>query len=83
VCAGEIPFTGALGLYPGAADPTGAARFQFGTEHDLTLASDYFQGDRGWAGLSDPGHLTWLLDRNGPHRDHDVAHSQPVVPERE
>lgn len=47
----------ALGVYVGAANPSGVAAFGSATGTQTTIASDYLPGN-GWSAIADP---TWLL----------------------
>ena len=62
VCTGGVRRRGGLGVYTGAADPSGVAAFASSTGHALSLASDFLPANQGWAGMSDAGRLAWLLN---------------------
>ncbi len=53
----SIPF----GVYVGAGDPSGIASFAAATGTHPVFAADYLPTDAGWAGMTDPSALSWLL----------------------
>jgi len=62
VCAAAPRRHGELGVYAGAGAPSAAAAFASGTGHALSIASDYLPGNDGWAGMSQPSSVDWLLN---------------------
>jgi hypothetical protein len=61
VCS-ATPASPPLGVYAGAASPSGVTSFADATGTRVTLASDYLPGNAGFAGMSDGQELSWLLD---------------------
>jgi hypothetical protein len=77
--AGHIGHGFALGVYAGAANPSGVAAFAAATGTRPGYASDFLPGNSGWAGMTDPGSLAWLL---GPWRGtgYTLVLGVPMVP---
>jgi hypothetical protein len=51
-----------LGVYAGAASPSGVTSFESATGTKVALASDYLPGNAGFAGMSNASELSWLTD---------------------
>jgi len=61
--SGRIPHAFALGVYAGAANPSGLAAFASATGTRPGYASDFLPGNAGWTGMTDAGALSWMLGR--------------------